>query len=86
MSFYFDRAIAIADFILEDGGHTIAEAAKEFCVSRSTIKRALKNLDSTAFYGQENNAKELQLKYLNVRKTLDHPNKKNRKSQKAASN
>ena len=37
----FSRGYAIMDFILEGDGHSIAEATKEFKLSRSTIEADL---------------------------------------------
>lgn len=87
------RAISVADYILEDGGHSIAEAAKEFRYGKSTIERDINLLGSVAFYGNEPNKKDLQIKYLKVRKTLSRLAKQhnannigNWNSQKAVSN
>lgn len=64
------RAISIADYILEDSGHSIVEAAKEFGYAKSTIARDINFLGLVAFYGNEPNEKELKIKYLKVRKVL----------------
>lgn len=64
------RAISVADFILEDNGHSIAEAAEEFKVSKSTIERDINYLGNCAFYGNLPNEKELQEKYRDAKKTL----------------
>ena len=32
------RAISVADFILEDNGHSIAEAAEEFKLGKTTME------------------------------------------------
>ena len=45
-----ERAIAIAEFICEDGGHLEKEAAKEFNVSEYTIRRELKYLCTMVYY------------------------------------
>ena len=50
----FYRSIDVAKFIIEDDGHTIVEAAKEFKCSRQTIDRALKTLGIIAFYDDYN--------------------------------
>lgn len=72
------RAISIADYILEDDGHSISEAAKEFGFYKTTIERDINFLGSSAFYGTSPNSKELQIKYLNVKKTLQKVAKRNR--------
>ena len=64
------RAISVADFILEDNGHSVAETAKEFKLVKSTIERDINYLGSCAFYGNFPNEKELQQKYIDVKKTL----------------
>ena len=64
------RAISVADFILEDNGHSIAEAAEEFRLGETTIKRDINCLGSCAFYENLPNKKELQQKYIDVKKTL----------------
>ncbi len=64
------RAISVADYILEDNGHSIAEASKEFRLGKTTIERDINLLGSVAFYGREPNTKELQMKYIKVKKTL----------------
>ena len=69
------RAISVADYILEDGGHSISEATKEFGFTKSTIQRDLNFLGSMAFYGNLPNSKELKIKYLKVRKTLERLSK-----------
>lgn len=71
------RAIAIADYILEDEGHSINEATKEFRYGRTTIERDINFLGAIAFYGNEPNEKELKIKYLKVRKTLSKLAKQN---------
>lgn len=72
------RAISVADYILEDRGHSIAEAAEEFGYSKSTIECDINFLGSVAFYGNEPNEKELKIKYLKVRKTLSRLAKQNK--------
>ncbi len=64
------RAISVADFILEDNGHSIAEAAEEFKLGKTTMKRDINYLGVCAFYGNFHNEKELQQKYIDVKKTL----------------
>ena len=64
------RSISVADFILEDNGHSIAEAAEEFKLARCTIERDINYLGSCAFYENLPNKKELQQKYIDVKKTL----------------
>ena len=44
------RAISVADFILEDNGHSVAEAAEEFKVGETTIERDINCFGSCAFY------------------------------------
>lgn len=70
-NYYLGRSISIADFICEGSGHSISEAAKEFKCSKNTIRNAIDILGSNAFYGNEPNEKELKIKYLKVKKTLD---------------
>lgn len=64
------RAISVADFILEDNGHSIAEAAEEFRLGKITMERDINYLGVCAFYGNLSNQKELQQKYIDVKKTL----------------
>ena len=83
------RSISVADFILEDNGHSIAEAAEEFKLARCTIERDINYLGSCAFYGNLPNKKELQQKYIDVKKTLaritkEHNIKKYNMSRKKA--
>lgn len=85
MSFQFNknklsRSISVADYILEDSGHSVAEAAEEFSCSTSTIRRDIDFLGVIAFYSTEDNLlsynideidlKVLKVKYLKVQKTL----------------
>lgn len=64
------RAISVADFILEYNGHSIAEAAEEFKLGKTTMERDINYLGVCAFYGNLPNKKELQQKYIDVKKTL----------------
>ena len=64
------RAISVADFILEDTGHSVAEAAEEFKLGKTTMERDINYLGVCAFYGNLPNKKELQQKYIDVKKTL----------------
>lgn len=64
------RAISVAYFILEDNGHSIAEAAEEFKLGKTTMERDINYLGVCAFYGNLPNKKELQQKYIDVKKTL----------------
>lgn len=85
----FSRGYAIMEFILEGDGHSIAEATKEFKLSKSTIQADLNYLGQEAFYSNRKNAKELQEKYKKMRKTLSLLSKQSRsknKLQKAVSN
>lgn len=63
-------AISVADFILEDNGHSIVESIEEFKLSRSTIERDINYLGACAFFENLPNKKELQQKYIDVKKTL----------------
>ena len=45
------RAISVADYILEDEGHSIKEASIEFRCGATTIQRDINQLGSIAFYG-----------------------------------
>lgn len=71
------RSISVADFILEDGGHSVIEASKEFKLSKTTIERDLNYLGCVAFYENRPNAIELQKKYVKVKKTLEKLAKQN---------
>lgn len=64
------RAISVADFILEDTGHSVAETAEEFRLGKTTIEHDINCLGACAFYGNLPNKKELQQKYFDVKKTL----------------
>lgn len=63
------RAISVADFILEDGGHSIKEAAEEFRVSTNTIQRDLNYLGAVAFYSSIPR-EDLKVKYLQAKDTI----------------
>lgn len=63
-------AISVADFILEDTGHSVAETAEEFRLGKTTIEHDINYLGTCAFYGNLPNQKELQQKYIDVKKTL----------------
>lgn len=85
----FSRGYAIMDFILEGDGHSIAEATKEFKLSRSTIEADLNYVGQEAFYGNRKNPEQLREKYVKMRKTLasiSKINHSNAKLQKAVSN
>ena len=80
------RAISVADFILEDGGHSVSEASKEFKISITSIRRDLNYLGVMAFYGTPPN-ESLKKKYKDVKSTLDKLAKVNQaNSHRAASN
>lgn len=64
------RAISVADFILEDTGHSVAETAEEFRLGKTTIEHDINYFGTCAFYGNLPNQKELQQKYIDVKKTL----------------
>lgn len=64
------RAISVSDYILEDNGHSIKEAAIEFRLSTNTLERDINYLGVCAFYGNSPDKKELQKKYIEVKKTL----------------
>lgn len=64
------RAISVADFILEDNGHSVAETAEEFRLGKTTIEHDINYFGACAFYGNLPNKKELQQKYIDVKKTL----------------
>jgi len=53
------RAISVADYILEDGGHTLGEASEEFKLSVNTLKRDINYLGCVAFYEFRPNSEEL---------------------------
>ncbi len=69
-NFNLPRAISVADFILEDTGHSVAETAEEFRLGKTTIEHDINYLGACAFYGNLPNKKELQQKYIDVKKTL----------------
>lgn len=71
------RAIAVADYILEGKGHSIMDAAKEFRFSKSTIGRDINYLGTVAFYSNRADSKELKIKYVKVKKTLQKLAKEN---------
>lgn len=64
------RALSVADFILEDGGHSVKETAKEFRLSRTTIERDINLLGEIAQCEHLPLSKEARTKYIEVRKTL----------------
>ena len=64
------RAIAIADYILEEDGHSTKEAAKEFHISTFTVTKSINLLGSCAYFNHDGNEKELKIKYLKVKKML----------------
>lgn len=64
------RAIAIADYILEEDGHSTKEAAKEFHISKDTVDKSINLLGSCAFIDPLANDLELKIKYLKVKKML----------------
>ncbi len=66
----FSRAISVVDYILEENGHTVAEAAQEFRISKDSIRKDLNYYGIIAFYGNTENSKELQKNYQKMRKTL----------------
>ena len=61
------RAISVADFILEDTGHSVAETAEEFGLGKTAIEHDINCLGACAFYGNLPNKKELQQKYIDVK-------------------
>ena len=69
-----NRAIAVADFILEGDGHSKRDAAKEFGCCITTIDRHIKYLGFEAFYDDNPqcslSSKDLKLKYLRVKKVM----------------
>lgn len=64
------RAIAIADYILEEEGHSTKEAAKEFRISKDTVEKSINLLGSCAYFNHDGNEKELKIKYLKAKKML----------------
>ena len=67
---HLSRAIAIADYILEDDGHSTKEAAKEFRISKDTVDNSINLLGTCAYFSHLENEKELKIKYLKVKKML----------------
>jgi len=78
------QSIAIVDYILEDDGHTLKEAANEFSRSVSTIKRDFNIVTSAAFNGHyflkylEIDQEELKRKCCKARLILNKLASKNR--------
>lgn len=64
------RAIAIADYILEDDGHSTKEAAKEFRIGKDTVEHSINLLGTWAYFSHLENERELKIKYLKVKKML----------------
>ena len=62
------RAISVADFILEDNGHSIIESTEESKLSRFTIERDINYLGSCAFYGNFPNEKNYSKSILLLKK------------------
>jgi len=73
------RAIDIANYIKEDAGHSIAEAADEFGVSKETIRRNLNFLLLVAFDNYHPRT-DLQKLHSDMKKTLKAVNSRNRKN------
>ena len=79
-----ERAISIAEFICEDGGHLEKEAAKEFNISIETVRREIDRIYYSLYSRtyQNNPAKERYLLNLYKRtksilmKNGNRPNKK----------
>ena len=64
-----DRAISVADYIIEGDGHSTKEASEEFGLSTKTIQTDIRLLGTEAFYGRKS-SDELKQKYFKVQKTL----------------
>lgn len=80
------RSISICDYILEDSGHTVFEAAKEFRVSPETIRRSIQivGIASTSKSGAHEislSSEELMEKYKAVKGMLAILALKNHKKQ-----
>lgn len=81
----FFRSIGVIDYILEDNGHTVQEAAKEFNCAFSTINRQINIVGYVAFSDENNyfleeakiNKEVLKKKYVKARKTLKRLGKEN---------
>ncbi|NLC87384.1 MAG: DeoR family transcriptional regulator [Clostridiaceae bacterium] len=69
------RAISVAQFICEDNGHTMTEAAEEFGVSRTTIGRDLTYLATLADCDFNPNSAKVKAIYLKARKVINHHGK-----------
>ena len=78
------RAIAIAYYILEDNGHSIKEATEEFNISKKTVERSINLLGSCAYFSLIENERELQIKYLRVKKMLKKVGVRNSSNAKKA--
>jgi len=70
------RSIAIANYILEDGGHTVLEAAEEFRISKTSVQKDINFLYIEGTIPYSPNSKELLSKYVKVKKTLSRIAKK----------
>ena len=74
-----NRAISIADYILEEGGHSVEETAKEFKIWKTTVQRDLNYLGAYAFYNNPKiDTEDLKRKYLMVQKTLEKIKSRNK--------
>lgn len=71
------RALSVADYILEDNGHSVKEAAKEFRVCETTILRDLNFLGEMSQCNYIQNYDEIRKKYIAVRKKLAELARKN---------
>lgn len=77
------RAISICDYILEDDGHTVSEAAKEFKTSRESIRRDIQIVADASciekkILNTNVSAQELRIKIKLVEETLKRLAKQNR--------
>lgn len=73
------RALSVADYILEDDGHSIEEAAEEFRLCKTTIQRDINLLGELSQCYYDKNYEQVKEKYIAVCKTLIKVTKRNNK-------
>ena len=64
------RALSVANFILEDDGHSIKETAEEFRICQTTVRRDINYLGEIAQCEHLAVSKEAREKYIKVQKML----------------
>lgn len=75
------RAISIAEFIVEDGGHSTEEAGEEFNLHFRSISREIAYLGNYAFSQDNKQLKKTYIKAVNMLKII---NKKKRSKNTAS--